>query len=111
MSVGINRYKADLREFFFVLFEQFDFNAVAGKGDYADWDADTAKSVLKEAYRFCGDVLGPLNAVGDREGCKVVDGRVITPTGFKDAWKQLFEAGIKQVAVPKEYGGSDGPYA
>jgi alkylation response protein AidB-like acyl-CoA dehydrogenase len=111
MSAGINRYKADLREFFFVLFEQFDFAAVAGKGDYADWDEDTAKTVLKESYRFCCEVLGPLNAQGDREGCKLVDGRVITPRGFKEAWKQLFEAGIKQVAVPKAYGGSHGPYA
>src|SRR5258705_11530611 len=93
MSVGINRYKADLREMFFVLFEQYDFNAVAGKGDYADWDVETAKAVVKEAYRFSTEVLGPLNAGGDREGCKVVDGRVITPKGFKDAWKKLFEAG------------------
>lgn len=109
MSVGINRYKADLRELFFVLFEQYDFNAFAGKGDYADWDVETAKAIVKEAYRFSTEVLGPLNASGDREGCKVVDGRVITPKGFKEAWKQLFEAGIKQVSAPKEYGGQEAP--
>lgn len=111
MSAGINRYKADLRELFFVLFEQYDFNAFAGKGDYADWDEDTAKAVIKEAYRFSTEVLGPLNSSGDREGCKVVDGRVITPTGFKEAWKKLFEAGIRQVGVPKEFGGQAAPYA
>ena len=111
MSVGINRYKADLREFFFVLFEQYDFNAFAGKEPYAGWDEETAKSILKEAYRFAGEVLGPLNAGGDREGCKVVDGRVITPKGFKEAWGKLFEAGIKQISVPTEFGGQGGPYA
>ncbi|MDP1829746.1 MAG: acyl-CoA dehydrogenase [Archangium sp.] len=111
MSAGINRYKADLRELFFVLFEQYDFNAIAGKGDYADWDEDTAKAVVKEAYRFATEVLGPLNSSGDREGCKLVDGRVITPKGFKDAWKKLFEAGVKQIAVPREFGGQAGPYA
>ena len=47
MSAGINRYKADLRELFFVLFEQYDFKSFAGKGDYADWDEDTARAVLK----------------------------------------------------------------
>ena len=111
MSVGINRYKSDLREIFFVLFEQYDFKSFAGKGDYADWDEDTAKAVLKEAYRFCTEELGPLNGSGDREGCKLVDGRVIAPKGFKEAWTKLFEAGVKQIAVPKEFGGQNGPYA
>lgn len=109
MSVGINRYKADLRELSFVLFEQYDFKSFAGKGPYANWDEDTAKAIIKEVYRFSTEVLGPLNSSGDREGCKVVDGRVITPKGFKDAWKQLFEAGLKQVAVPEEFGGQGAP--
>lgn len=109
MSVGINRYKADLRELSFVLFEQYDFKSYAGKGPYANWDEDTARSIIKEVYRFSTEVLGPLNSSGDREGCKVVDGRVITPKGFKDAWKKLFEAGLKQVAVPEEYGGQGAP--
>ncbi len=111
MSVGINRYKADLRELFFVLFEQYDFNGFAGKGPFASWDEETAKSILKETYRFATEVLGPLNASGDRDGCKVVDGRVITPKGFKEAWKQLFEAGLKQISVPEEFGGQGAPMA
>ncbi len=111
MSAGINRYKADLRELSFVLFEQFPFHEFAGKGPYEGWDEETAKAILKETYRFAGEVLGPLNSSGDREGCKVVDGRVITPKGFKDAWKQLFETGLKQIAVPKAYGGQGAPYA
>ncbi|MBL8915717.1 MAG: acyl-CoA dehydrogenase [Archangium sp.] len=109
MSVGINRYKADLRELSFVLFEQYDFKSFAGKGPYENWDEDTAKAIIKEVYRFSTEVLGPLNSSGDREGCKIVDGRVITPKGFKDAWKKLYEAGLKQVAVPTEFGGQGAP--
>ncbi|MFO0596871.1 MAG: acyl-CoA dehydrogenase [Myxococcaceae bacterium] len=109
MSVGINRYKADLRELSFVLFEQYDFKSYAGKGPFANWDEDTARAIIKEVYRFATEVLGPLNSSGDREGCKIVDGRVITPKGFKEAWKQLFEAGLKQVAVPEEFGGQGAP--
>ncbi|GMU62014.1 MAG: acyl-CoA dehydrogenase [Myxococcaceae bacterium] len=111
MSVGINRYKADLRELFFVLFEQFGFSEYAGKGCYEGWDEATARAILEETYRIAREVLGPLNSVGDREGCKVVDGRVKTPKGFADAWKQLFEAGVKQIAVRKEFGGQGGPYS
>ncbi|MDP3237296.1 MAG: acyl-CoA dehydrogenase [Myxococcales bacterium] len=111
MSAGINRYKADLRELQFVLFEQFNFSDIAGKGPYEGWDQETAKTILQETYRFAREVLGPLNGSADREGCKVVDGSVITPKGFKDAWKQLFEAGLKQIAVPKEHGGQGAPFS
>lgn len=111
MSQAINRYKADLREMFFVLFEQFNFHEFANKGCYEGWDEETAKTILKEAYRVSTEVLGPLNSVGDREGCKLIDGKVTTPKGFKEAWKQLFEAGLKQIAVPKEFGGQGGPYS
>jgi alkylation response protein AidB-like acyl-CoA dehydrogenase len=111
MSTAINRYKADLREMFFVLFEQFDFNEFAGQGPYEGWDVETAKAILKETYRVATEVLGPTNAIGDREGCKVVDGSVVTPKGFKEAWAKLFEAGVKQISVPKEFGGQGGPYS
>jgi alkylation response protein AidB-like acyl-CoA dehydrogenase len=111
MSAAINRYKADLREMFFVLFEQFDFNEFAGKGSYEGWDVETAKAILKEAYRVSTEVLGPTNAPGDREGCQLINGSVITPKPFKEAWSKLFEAGLKQIAVPKEYGGQAGPYS
>ena len=111
MSSAINRYKADLREMFFVLFEQFGFSDIAGKGPYEEWDSETAKSILNETYRFAKEVMGPLNGSGDREGCKVVDGGVVTPKGYKEAWKKLTEAGIKQVSVAKEFGGQGAPFA
>ena len=34
---AINRYKADLREMFFLLFEQFRVNEVLGKAPYEAW--------------------------------------------------------------------------
>jgi hypothetical protein len=34
-------------------------------------------------------VLAPLNAVGDTEGCRLENGVVRTPTGFKDAFDQM----------------------
>jgi alkylation response protein AidB-like acyl-CoA dehydrogenase len=111
MSAAINRYKNDLRELSFVLFEQFKFSEFVGQAPYEGWDEETARAILKEAYRFCTEVLGPLNAPGDREGCRLIDGSVRTPSGFKDAWKQLFEAGLKQISVRKEFGGQGAPYA
>ena len=108
MSVGINRYQADLKDLSFVL-EQFGFSGIAGQGPFAGWGPDEAQAVLKETYRFAREVLGPLNASGDREGCKLVDGQVVTPKGFKDAWNKLYEAGFKSVSVSPDHGGQGAP--
>jgi alkylation response protein AidB-like acyl-CoA dehydrogenase len=105
----INRYKADLREFTFLLFEQFKLGELLGKEPYEGWGEEEVRTSLAECYRFAREVLGPLNVVGDIEGCKLKDGQVITPTGFKDAWKKLYEAGWKAISVPAELGGAGAP--
>lgn len=109
-SAGINTYKTDLREIFFTLFEQFGFGQVAGQPPFEAWGPDEARAVLQETYRFAREVLGPLNTVGDREGCRVEGGQVYTPPGFKDAWKKLYEQGFKTLSVPAEHGGQSAPY-
>ena len=105
----INRYKADLREFSFLLFEQFKLGELLGKAPYEAWGEEEVRSALGECYRFAREVLGPLNVVGDIQGCKLENGSVITPTGFKDAWKKLYEAGWKSIGVPAEHGGAGAP--
>lgn len=107
----INRYKADLREFAFLLFEQFKLGELLGKAPYDGWGEEEVRTSLAECYRFAREVLGPLNVVGDIEGCKLEDGAVVTPTGFKDAWKKLYEAGWKAIAVAPEHGGAGAPHS
>jgi alkylation response protein AidB-like acyl-CoA dehydrogenase len=108
---AINRYKADLREIEFLLFEQFNLGDLLGKGPYAAWGPDEVRTTLSECYRWVREVIGPLNAIGDAEGCRLENGKVITPTGFKAAWDSLYEAGWKSVAVRPEHGGAGAPHA
>ncbi|MFW6049721.1 MAG: acyl-CoA dehydrogenase [Myxococcota bacterium] len=105
----MNRYKADLRDFQFLLFEQFQLQDLLGKEPFAEWGPDEIKLVLDEVYRFACEVTGPYNAIGDEQGCKLVDGQVKTPEGFADAWKKLYEAGWKSLQVPVEHGGQGAP--
>src|SRR5262249_36775133 len=78
---------------------------------HADIDADTIDSVLEEGGKFCAEVLAPLNAVGDREGCKLQpDGSVKTPTGFKEAYQQFVEAGWPSLGADTEFGGQGLPH-
>ena len=109
MAQAINRYRADLRDFRFLFFEQFDLPAVLGKEPYAEWGTEECDMVLDEVYRFVCDVTGPLNSSGDAQGCRIEDGRVITPDGFKEAWDKLWEAGWRTVAAPSRWGGQDAP--
>jgi alkylation response protein AidB-like acyl-CoA dehydrogenase len=111
VSQPLNYYKADLREIHFVLFEQLKFGELLGKAPYQDWDEETAKSVIEEVYRFACEVSGPLNAIGDREGCRLENGEVKTPKGFKEAWKKLYDAGWKSLSVSPEFGGQGAPRA
>src|SRR5579859_517845 len=108
---AINRFKADLREMNFLLFEQFHVDEVLGKAPYDGWGPDEVKTTLAECYRWAKDVAGPLNAIGDQQGCRLVDGHVLTPEGFKAAWKSLYEAGWKSIGVDAEFGGAGSPKA
>ncbi|HSQ64797.1 MAG TPA: acyl-CoA dehydrogenase family protein, partial [Polyangiaceae bacterium] len=106
---AINRYKADLREFFFLLFEQFKIAEHLGKPPFEAWGEEEVRTSLAECYRWVKEVTGPLNASGDAEGCRVEGGRVKTPQGFKEAWKSLYEAGWKSIGIDPEYGGAGSP--
>ena len=106
-----NRYKADLRDFSFLLVEQFKLGEILGKGFYEAWGEDECKSVLQQGYRLAREVLGPLSASADAQGCRLEDGRVKTPSGFKEAWDKTYEAGIKLLAADAQIGGLEAPYS
>ena len=55
------------------------------------------------------EVVAPTNRAGDEIGCSLVDGQVITPDVFKDAWRKYVDAGWSAVAGPPEYGGHGFP--
>lgn len=108
---AINRYKADLREVNFLLFEQFKLGELLGKAPFEAWGEDEVRTSLTECYRWCREVVGPLNATADAQGCKLENGAVKTPDGFKAAWKSLYEAGWKSIAVDPHYGGAGAPHS
>jgi acyl-CoA dehydrogenase len=72
-------------------------------------DEDTIRAVLEEAGKFGAEVLDPLSAPGDRTGSKLVDGKVVTPPGWKEAYKQFAEGGWGSLSAPEEWGGQNLP--
>lgn len=73
-----------------------------------DISNDTVDAVLYEAAKFARDVIAPLNHSGDQEGCKwIPDNSVKTPKGFKEAYKEMSEAGWCSIEASEEFGGQD----
>ena len=72
-------------------------------------DADTVHGALDEAARFITEVFGPLNVVGDQQGSQLVDGKVLTPDGWADAYRKFVDAGWGALPFDPEFGGGGFP--
>src|SRR5512134_2716780 len=106
----MSQYKPPLADMRFVMAELAELDAIAALQGFEDATPDTIVVILDEASKFATEVLDPLNAVGDREGAQWQDdGSVVTPTGFKDAYRQFCELGWNGLAKDLEFGGQGMP--
>src|SRR5271165_15419 len=97
-------YTAPLRDMRFVLHELH-----GGTQDNAEFTPELLDTILEEAAKFCTEVLLPLNASGDEEGCHFENGVVRTPSGFKEAYKAFTESGWGALNADPDYGGQGLP--
>ena len=103
-------YKAPIRDMQFVLYELLGFEEhYASLPGGEEVGRDLVEAILEENAKFCENVLAPLNATGDEEGCTWNDGVVTTPNGFKEAYAQFVEAGWPSLPHSPEYGGQGLP--
>ncbi|MEY2631543.1 MAG: hypothetical protein RIR00_197, partial [Pseudomonadota bacterium] len=63
-------YQAPLRDMRFAMHELNDSAALCALPAYAECDRALMDAVLEEAAKFAGEVLSPLNPLGDREGAR-----------------------------------------
>ncbi len=103
-------YNAPIDDMQFVLTELADLEGVAALPGYEEATPDLVSAVLEEAGKMARDVLGPLNRVGDTEASVLKDGGVVTPTGWKEAWKKFADNGWNSLAFSPDYGGQNLPW-
>ena len=77
---------------------------------YGDLDNDYLNAILEEASKISSEVLAPLNAIGDKHGCRFENGIVYTPPGFKEAFNQLKDGGWTGIDCDIKFGGQGLPY-
>jgi len=102
-------YSPPLRDMDFVLHDVLKIETSSTPG-YAYLDRDFTAAILGEAGKIARDVLAPLNAVGDTQGCRLENGVVRTPDGFKAAFDTVREGGWMGLDCAEEFGGQGLPY-
>jgi alkylation response protein AidB-like acyl-CoA dehydrogenase len=85
----------------------FSLRHVAEADRVADWDDSLAADILGHFAQFAEGVLAPLNAVGDAQGARLVNGRVRMPDGFAEAYVQLADGGWQGLRAPERFGGME----
>ena len=103
-------YAAPLRDMRFVIEELCAIEETARLPGLEEASPDLVAAVLEEAGKLSGEVLAPLNQEGDRQGSRLLDGRVKTPDGWKQAYRTFIEGGWNGAVCGAEYGGMGLPW-
>jgi alkylation response protein AidB-like acyl-CoA dehydrogenase len=98
-------YRAPLADIEFALKYGTSLAPAIEQGLFGDLTMDVVEAVLTEAGRFAGEVIAPLNRVGDKYGTPFKDGAVTTPPGWKAAYNAWRAGGWNGLAAPVEWGG------
>lgn len=102
-------YSAPVKEILFTLSDVIGLDEIASLPGFADASPDLVEAILEESARFTGDVLAPLNWIGDQQGSSLADGVVTTPEGWQDAYAQFVENGWGSLSFSPEFGGQGLP--
>lgn len=104
-------YKAPIRDMQFVLHELLDVErCFAELEGFEEASADIIDTILEEGAKLCETVVFPTNRTGDIEGCRLDNGQVHTPSGFKEAYEALASGGWLALASDPEHGGQGLPH-
>jgi alkylation response protein AidB-like acyl-CoA dehydrogenase len=104
----MTEYQAPLEEIRFALGISRCMNEQAAAGDF---ETDDVNAILLQCSKLAERVFSPLNALGDREGCRFENDIVTTPPGFKEAYSTYARAGWNGVGLPARLGGQAMPFA
>ena len=102
-------YIAPLRDMHFVMQELAGVEQIAALPGYEDATPKLAEAVLEGAAKLAGEVLGPLNEIGDQRGASLGNHGVATAEGFGAAYRQFVADGWNGLSGDPEYGGQGLP--
>lgn len=105
----MSEYIAPLKDIRFVMQDLAGLDQVVSLPGCEEASPDVVDAILEEAAKFSGEILSPLNRVGDRDGAKWKDKTVSTSPGFKEAYRQFVDNGWNGIGCDPEFGGQGLP--
>ncbi len=83
----------------------------AAQAEAAGLDEVSVTQILEAAETRARDLLEPLAVCADAEGCRIEDGRVRTPEGYREAYRAIAGDGWVGTDLPEDLGGMGLPLA
>ena len=105
----MSEYIAPLKDIRFAMQDLAALDQIVSLPGCQEATPDVVDAILEEAAKFAGEVLSPLNQVGDKEGVKWKDTAVTTSSGFKQAYRQFVDNGWNALGCDPEFGGQGLP--
>ena len=105
----MSEYVAPLKDIRFVMQSLAGLDEVVALPGCEEASPDVVDAILEEAAKFAGEVLSPLNRVGDTQGARWHDRVVSTSPGFREAYGQFVENGWNGLGCDPEFGGQGLP--
>ncbi len=102
-------YRFPYKDAAFLLNDLLDFDQLCLDAGLEEVNTELALAILEEAGRFGGEVLAPLNTVGDELGAKLIDDGVQETPGFADVYRQYVDNGWPSLCGPEDFGGQGMP--
>jgi len=102
-------YSAPVAEQLFLMHDWLQVHARSDVPGLADATPALSAQVLDAAARFFTQELHHIHQRADEEGARLVDGRVQTPAGFREAWQHYAAAGWQRLTVDAAIGGEGLP--
>ena len=104
-------FTAPVKDQLFALETATNIAELAQHERFSEASDDLVEAIVEGIGQFAEGEFAPLNRVGDTIGAKVVDGRVVMPEGFKQAYQAYVEAGWNSLCATPDHGGQGLPFS
>jgi hypothetical protein len=100
---------ADRRDVDFVIHEQFPVESLTGHEKYSEFNRKTVDLMVSEARNLAIKEILPTREPGDREGCRLENGKVVVPECFHRVWELFKEGEWVSMSDDPKWGGQGMP--
>ncbi|HCL64353.1 MAG TPA: acyl-CoA dehydrogenase [Rhizobium sp.] len=103
-------YKAPVDEIAFTLKHVAGMAEAIDRGRLGDLSEDLVDAILHEAGRFASDEVTLLADIGDRQGARMIDGKVVVPDGWGELYHHWMSGGWNALTASEDFGGQALPH-